>query len=414
MWSLLSHDYRAYLAYFSGRPAYLCLFLGYWGFIAAQFIVSSNVIYAWWFYLGVGLPTLYLTHAHRHYISYLISTHPLTWWVIALLAYTLMHMLLLTEASEGWKDTWRHSAAIAVFMMASCISLKVPTTLLASIIRWLLIIAGIMGVASVIHHIMNAPITERLQAFGQNDHPILGANIYATVALMGFYLLHPDNPLGKKRRLTYSLFAISVLLILLTQSRGPLLSLFIAGGTGLILTRHWRTITTVTIAGMIIGADFFLYLNTHESWLPFTQLYDAVIRLFSRESHRLPIWQVAWEHIVQRPLTGYGMQATFPYSFGGVNPHNIFLSAWYYTGITGFILIVGMTLHALFRAIRHWHSAKGTLCIVLMFHAILACFTDQGQYVNSPSPLYSIFWLPIACVIALLPAQEANSLRKNG
>jgi O-antigen ligase len=375
--------------------------MGFWGLIALQFVMPSNLIYDVWFYLGIAVP-LVIGLWYQPQAWHVLPPSSLPYLLGALFTYTILHAWGLTEDAQGAMDTTRHTISTVCFIVAASLCLaRSDKSQLDWLIQRLLGLLILTGTASIIWHVATAPLN-RLQAFGQNDHPILGASVYATIALLSTYLLHPAHAAPPRIRwLCYGALGITLVLILFTQSRGPLLAYGGSAALALWLLGWYRLLAAGTVLALLTAGDFALYYSQNWHLLPLSFLYEAVIDLAQRDSHRLAIWTLALELISQRPWLGHGMQAPFPYGFGGVNPHNLFLSAFYYTGIAGFILLCMSTLCALARALRQRQTPYGATCTVLMLHAILAMVTDQGQYVNSPAPIWTIFWLPVSMVIAL-------------
>ncbi len=375
------------------------LFLTYWLFLAAQFIIPSNFVYAWWFYLAVGLPLL-LTIYHNPRIMVPLAHVPLALWVAALFAYTAFHAFVLTEGMAGSADTIRHIVTTTCFLLATVLCFDVSSKAIESMLKWLLTLLIIAGLSSIVIYLVGG-MEGRLEALGQNDHPILGASVYAVFTLFGFYFLQPGASDRHAWLLAGLTFAITMVLILMTQSRGPLIAFCLSTALGLLLARHYKPLLLIIGIGFIVCVDALAYYITANALLPFSGIYDALIRLMERESHRLAIWHIAVELVQDRPWTGYGMQASFPYGYGGVNPHNLFLSALYYTGVPGFALLTGVTLATIRYSLKFLDMPLGKVSLILMVHAVTAFTTDQGQYVNSPSPLWSIYWLPVGMTIAL-------------
>jgi O-antigen ligase len=85
---------------------------------------------------------------------------------------------------------------------------------------------------------------------------------------------------------------------------------------------------------------------------------------------------------------------------GAVNPHNLFLSTLYYYGILGLSLLLVPLFSAFVVCLKQRHSPYHQLCLILVVHAVVATFTNYGQVVQSPSPLWTIYWLPIAMALA--------------
>ncbi len=383
---------------------YHWFFLSYLLFATSQFFVPSNLVYSLIFYLGLILPCG-IFYVRRHPLALQVTRSTLARAVLALMAYTILHAILFDAESDDTVDTLRHTVSTLIFILCTALWFSAPQPYLTKaycLFMWLIIIAGI---GSIIGFYITGGYGGRLQGLGQTDHAILGANIYTAFVLFGFYFLHSGNT-PRQRLVVYAAIAVTALLILLTQSRGPLLSFLACIGIGLLLTRHYRLIAFGTVVALLLCADFYQYYATQAATLPLENIYEAIMSMFGRESHRTGIWAMAADMIAAHPFKGYGMQASFDYNFAGVHPHNLFISSWYYAGISGCIILVSITLYALAIMLRRCRSAEGTVGLLLVLHAILACMTDQGQYVNSPAPLWGIFWMPIGYVMAQLNTRK--------
>jgi O-antigen ligase len=382
-------------------PAHAWVCVAYGGLVAMQFVMPSDAIYSFWFYLCVCLPCLMLAVQQRSKARAWFA-HPVARWMAILCAYTLFHALFLTDGQEGASSTVRYTVMTALFVCATAMAFRLPEAMLRRCLILMLYLITIVGIATIAWHIFYHGMIGRLEGFGQNHHAILGANVFAVFALSGGYLFHPNCP-SRRIFLPILACATTAVLIALTESRGPMIAF--AGGLVMIMlcTRQWWVLAAAGLVVGAIGLDGYHYSVTGTSYLSLSPIYDAVLHLQHRPSHRVEIWKMAWELIQQRPWFGHGMQAAFSYGYGGVNPHNIFISAVFYTGFVGGTLLLGVVVSALRIALCHWRTPRGVLCLVWIIHAILACMTDQGQYVQSPDPLWMIFWLPLSAVVGLLP-----------
>jgi O-antigen ligase len=382
-----------------------------WSFLAAQFIISSNLIYSLWFYLAVAVPCVLLLWRDRVLLRGVLR-HPVARLALLLFAYTMMHGLVVTDSVGDTVKTLRHTTCTALFVMAIALAMRIPELWFTRGMKSLIYLAIMMAIAAVTWYILAEGMAGRLKPFAQTDHAILGANVFAVMALASSYVYHRHSPLGQRLFLPILACGVIFVLIALTQSRGPMLSFALAGTMLLLLTRYpWPVMVAFVLALLAVGAvglDWWSYSVHGMAHLPLSDVYDTLNHLQDRPSHRSGIWKMTWDYIEQRPWFGYGMQQKFSYGWGGVNPHNLFLAAFFYTGVFGGILLLTVTGSALRLAWQHRQTPQGLLCMVLLGHGVLACLTDQGQYVNSPAPLWTIFWFPIGMTIALLPVKKAE------
>jgi O-antigen ligase len=384
---------------YSRLRQFFCIFFAV--FLMSQFIIPSNFAYSWIFYLCVGLPCLALYVSHPPMRTILCKNSLFV--IFAMLCgYSILHDWIFDIVAFAMATT-RHTSATFVFMISAVLWFSTHHSFLIRCYKLFLWVIIGCALVSMIIHISTYGVSERLSAIGQNDHPILGANIYSLYTLFGFYFLHhsQDFPRLYKRILPYAAISITAVLVLLTQSRGPFIALGMCCFVGLVATRHYKTVAIGCAAISLLMLDFVLYSQNAQHYMPLERIYESALHLLNRESHRMNIWVLTVELISKKPWVGYNLQTMFPYAYGGVNPHNIFLGAWYYTGIIGFILFMSIVVGSIVLVLRSRKSAEGFLGVLLLLYALLSCMTDQGQYVDSPSPLWSIFWLPIAYAIAL-------------
>ena len=381
-------------------------------FMAMQFCMPSFFVFSFWFYLVVAPSAIYWVVKHKNFFQDLWQSWNFRLLVV-LIAYVIIHVLFLNEGEAV--RTIRHVGINSLFLLVMMIFHRNLTqTQLLDLIRLMLMLVVICGVISIGNYIINTPETKRLVPIGQNNHEILGANIYALFTLMGFGLWR-GSKLSTDRMLVIAAFGVSGILILLTQSRGPLIAFGLTVLVGLMLLRYYKILICGAIFAAIIMADFYLFNQDGSSALALDGYYEHIISALNRKSHRLEIWQLAWELIQKRPITGYGMQAIFPYGYAGVNPHNLFISTWYYTGVVGFVLLIATTIFALVNLYKYRNQTLGFIGFLMLLNGVIACLTDQGQLMKTPSPLWFMFWwgIVISCVTSMQPTNSAklNSLQ---
>ncbi len=370
-------------------------------FMAMQFCMPSFAIFSFWFYLVVT--PLALKAVWRNNILFEIWRDWNGKLLLLLFGYIALHGLTQSHALQ----TLRHIITNAMFLLAVIVFHKDAKT--EQFMRIMLIIVVICGIISLVSYFMSLPDDGRLIPIGQNNHSILGANIYALFAAAGLCLWRGANM--RDKWLVAAAILLTMAIIVFSQSRGPLIAFCFTGAVGLLLLRYYKTLAVGAIFIALIIADMWLFYHGKQSILPLAPYYEYVLEALNRKSHRLEIWSLTWELIKQHPLNGYGLQASFPYGYAGVNPHNLFLATWYYTGVAGFVLLLATTISALKTLLKNRHQSLGFVGLLLLVHGVIACLTDQGQLVKTPSPLWFIFWWPvgIACFISMQQSSLAKS-----
>lgn len=360
-------------------------------FIMMQFLMPSFFVYSFWFYLSVALP----------YLVYLRKNLQFQWLkqkdfiILAMLfLYCAVHSTYFVAIEVADFDIVRHCLLNAIFV-AVMVKFHAKQKDFLQLMRLLLVVLIVGAIISLVIFVIKYENNLRLEPFAQNNHAILGANIYSAFALAGSVLLCFSKSKSDKILSVVALL-LTLLIVLLTQSRGAL----IAFGFGVcVLLLCKKQYIALLIGGTIsasLGFDLWSYKFSSVAILPFDSYYDIILQSLSRRSHRTEIWSLAWDLIQRKPWFGYGLQANFPYGYAGVHPHNLFISTWYYTGIFGAVLLVATTIAALINLYKNRHQPLGLAGLLLLAHGIVACLTDQGQLMKSPAPLWFIFWWGVA------------------
>jgi O-antigen ligase len=393
-------------------------------FLWMPLVIPSNALVCFWFYgmvFGLGVWTWWHRPHPRHRT---VDWHnPLVLLFVTLHLFTLAHTLILDDDPLR---IMRHTIINGAFLTATyavCSSFLLPNhTSLGRAQKHILVTVLCMAVLSLLWFLVleewwMQPIAQRsspprLEPVGNFTHPILGANVYCVWALTGLIWWHPTMQGRRQERVLACItWVVTLIMVLHTQSRGPLLSYLMTSLIALYVIGYRRSFLVISLCGGMIIGDCVHYLMTHQAWLPLEELYARIHILITRDSHRGEIWRLAWQMILERPLLGYGLSASFPYGYGGVNPHNLFLSSWYYTGIVGCALLLSITATALYQAWSMRHHPLAMISFILIIHAIMACFTDQGQFVKTPSALWMIYWLPIGVVAGLWTQKRKGTMQ---
>ncbi len=237
---------------------------------------------------------------------------------------------------------------------------------------------------------------DRLEGWAETRNAILGASIMGVCTMLA---------LGRALRggRWWPAWAAAVPLfltfIILTDSRGPIMTVVLAGVL-LLPARSFRTYAAILAAVVILALLIGLW---QPEWVVAT-FHRMVDRMVDRgTSYRLDIWHEALSEIAQRPLLGHGPTASLRIDGGfGRHPHDLYLSAWFYSGTVGLVLLLG-AIGLLFRdVLRLPSSTEARTCLALLLHMVLSGATDLSQIIKGPGELWYIVWLPLAYTLAVL------------
>jgi O-antigen ligase len=381
-------------------------------FMMMQFLMPSFFIYSFWFYAAILLP--YLLHIRVNF-SGLWLKKPDFIALVALFLYCTIHSSYWVKVGIADFNIIRHCIFNALFV---AVMLKFHKQVdFIKLMRLMMLVMVCSALISLLIFAFNYADNLRLEPIGQNNHSILGANIYSAFALAGCVLWIFSEKKSDKM-LSFAALLLTLIVIFLTQSRGALIAFGFGFGCILTLRKHYITLCLVGLVAGFLAFDVWNYQTQQTAILPLSSYYDIVLQAISRKSHRSEIWELAWQLIQRKPIFGYGLQAGFPYGYAGVHPHNLFISTWYYTGVIGLALLLIVTIFALKTLYHNRKQPLGFAGLILLLHGIVACLTDQGQLMKSPAPLWFIFWWSIAIAYCLsyqtMQKVERNEAAHNG
>lgn len=186
--------------------------------------------------------------------------------------------------------------------------------------------------------------------------------------------------------------------LILTQSRGPLLSLVVAAVVAFLCKPKWdiKLLTGSLILLAIIGAS--LYFSGSLDMF-FKRVEDS-----SRAgSVRFGIWQHAFEVAKQKALFGWGFnkELQFINGFGQhvTTTHSLYLATFLKGGAVGLLLLLGMILFAARQSLRHLAANHKAEIAVIVF--ALMFYVTQGMFViSNPREYWVLFWLPFAIIFS--------------
>ena len=357
-------------------------------FVASAFVLPTQPAYSLVFYALLGALALqFLDGSAARVLSRDAAS------VLACLLIAWSGLTLLWGRDDGHRTTRFAVDALCTFgfvcmMLQAWAGAPWVRRRLATVLIWAgAANATVSDALGLLHH-LDVP---RMHGWGVTSHPILGASVM-TVAYLAALSRALDE--AEWRFAHIAAAAVMLLFILLTGSRGPMLS---AGVTTLFLLAagpwRWRALGGTAV---LAGAWFLLPAKVKH--------HQAFVLAGRGASHRFEIWDRTLQMVGAHPLFGNGLAANLDLP-GMTFPHDLYLSVLFYSGAVGlglFAALAGAVTLRLWRA-RAAGEPGWLWMAALWTNALLSGLTDLGQIVKGPGPIWFIVWLPVGLILATLP-----------
>lgn len=186
--------------------------------------------------------------------------------------------------------------------------------------------------------------------------------------------------------------------LILTQSRGPFLSMIVAAIVAFLCKPKWNF---KLLAGSLI------VLLAIGSILYFSGFFDIFIKRAEESSRagsvRFGIWQYAFEVAKQKMIFGWGFNKELEFINGYGQPvtttHSLYLATFLKGGVVGLLLLLSMILFAGRQCLRHLAANHKAEIAVIVF--ALMFYVTQGMFViSNPREYWVLFWLPLAIIFS--------------
>lgn len=295
------------------------------------------------------------------------------------------------------------STAAFVFVVA------LTTPLRAVMIERLVLIAVLGAGLSLLVHLTQDPVPERLVAFGSLRNSVTTGWMFGLAAILALHAAWHDG-----MKLCWPAFALFLLVVFMTGSRSPIIAMLVACGLVLLPLRHDAARLR---RGVLVALLVVLGAGAAATLLAWDTLAEALRR---GSSHRLEIWSQTIDWIALHPWLGWGISARFlalwPQGMGIVDwpqfyhPHQLMLSTLFHAGLVGLALYVWTLGRPLLRAIRRRHMPGASLVLVLFLHFLLLGLVDMGSPLGAPGIADFSFWLPYALLVGWLLRERGQAL----
>ena len=186
-------------------------------------------------------------------------------------------------------------------------------------------------------------------------------------------------------------------MMLLTQSRGPIIALVLAVGCTLHL--HVFTRRNLLIAAALAVLVALLLVMTPVG----DMLLARFEELGTQSGLRLSIWHHTLSEMASQPWLGRG----FSYELDFINysgehittTHSVYMGALLKGGIVGLLLLLAVIACGLWQAWRKRRS-DSRYSLAILFYA-LVFMASQGMFIiSNPRETWVLFWLPLGIALS--------------
>ncbi len=367
-------------------------------FFIFEFFIDSFFVWQLMFYLLIA-PLLFVVIRSQQWRDWL---SPATVAILAFFLYFAASLLWSPDWQWAVSGRWIWRTLITlVFIAAAIVFCAQDRRSLERYLDAMIAACLIAGIVSIAHHVAFGETAGRMSPIGLNDHQVVGAFAYGALGVLALCQVH--QPVGWRKRLFYGAAAgVAGLVILLTISRGPLIAFGITVLFILIAYRSWRTIAIVAVSGLAFVVTAELLRRGMPTELQLAAPGDLLPKFLTRApSMRPEIWAYAIEHVEASWMFGHGLTAPFdfPYSVPITHPHSMYVSALYYGGVVGLLLLLTVAAALVFElrgvSPRHYRI----LMAATLLHGLLAGVPDLARLATSLSPVWLFLWLPAALII---------------
>lgn len=235
----------------------------------------------------------------------------------------------------------------------------------------------------------NLPINTRLNLSSifdlSENNPISSGVILGVTILLSIEALKNSSKIKTLLALITIISALT--LLILTKSRGPLISLAITSTLLLLVQRNTRTTVLILSA---YTATLILIVST--------SLYEIMIQRLNQPNYRLDIWQETLSMMKESWLFGLGLGGKAGISIGSgslsgfTHSHSFMLESFRTGGIVGFLIFSSFIITISYQSIK---NNENRLFFTWLIFGMLCLLTNGRFPLMRPSIEWFCFWIPL-------------------
>ena len=359
---------------------------GFVVFLACSFFLASSRQKTV-FYMLVAVPSLLLFI--RFWSLLRENARPLVT-VLAFLAYFSLSSLWSGEVSESLEDALKFSLSILCLMLgAEATSSRFSPDTMARFIVWIGSAAACFYTVMILWKgpdfvalLASRSSFQSLSGWGVSN-PISSA-IYLGVSVLAAWWLLPNKPKHIQLGLVL-LIAVSLVLLFLTKSRGPMLALF---ATLLLLSfcRRSREDILLLIFGCLVALVIVLT----------TDVFSIAMQRATAPNYRMEIWGQALEQVRYNLFfgQGFGHNANIEIlpNVSVTHSHASVLEVFRVGGLIGGGLFLSVLFCFAKDSIAH---RRGMFFLLWLIFGLLCLSTNGRMLLSRPSIEWFCFWIPL-------------------
>lgn len=249
----------------------------------------------------------------------------------------------------------------------------------------------------------------RLEGMGRAANPVQCSLLYGLSIIAIIFSKFPEKfEFHKTLIIKILMIAPPFIVMLLTQSRGPLLALFLTLVTIFLMNSKNKLKTTFTT---LIGVSLLA--------IPSYVILKDTAFLERKSTGRIEIWQTALSEIPSSAIWGHGIASNKTYTFHDSNGnsnttshiHSLYLSTLFQGGIIGFILLISIygVILKKYISLSSIHQKNLSWLGGWMLMGTLFGLTDFGGIIINLSTEWLVFWWPIGLILGYIAREEKYS-----
>lgn len=356
-------------------------FLAAGGFIASDKVYRQGLIFLYW------LPVVLLLATNRSCLAVLWrATKPLSLLLVLFIGWAAT--TLWWSSDDDAVRQLRRAFYVALFLLGFCLICLMDPIKLDKIMQ----AAGYALALSCCIALFDQyvyqgwPLTERAGGWGRLHHPIIGGYVIGA-AMLWLSCWVPSDRVWKV------LWCLSLLimlaLVVLTQSRGLWLALFVTQFVMTLLRGGKTAWGLLGILGVmaVIGYFQFESLITLRGW-----------------SYRPEIFITSLTMMADNPWGGIGLGSYYEVYVAGeafAHTHNLFIHIALELGLVGLLIWLLIWAYTFYIAWRERGTLIGRALLKVIIFSSVALMFDGGVLLVSPRPEWLVTWLPVGLALGV-------------
>ena len=361
--------------------------------VAGVLLTPTMKFYSWLLTAFVYLPCLYLVARHFHEFRHTVLNRRELWLFLFLFVWSLVSLSWSADAERYLVIIKRELFFLLLILGWIVWGRTFNRPLQTQMILWGGL-GGLYSLAALIAYPMRE--IDRMYGFGgfmDNPNPA-GYTIAALVVLSCTWW--PQKASG---RVIWALLqACSVAFVIMTGSRGSIISLLAVAGVVLLLGggRFYRTMAVMALLAVVA----------------LVVLEPSILQ--RGDSERLALMQGAIDLIKQRPWLGIGLSSDYEVSAGGVvygHCHNLILDTAVQYGVPFTVLWMWLWLWLGLRAWRHRTESLGMAILMVWVFATVAMQFDVFTVFGRARAMWLVVWMPFVLSLCLGKSAKPTDVR---